>query len=330
MDKFDRIQRVHRIFSSHRRPVALAKIADRMECSPKTVQRTIDQLRDHLGAPIEYCPEAKGWHYVHEPGQLFELPGLWLTAEELQSLILLLHILEGFGNGLLNDELTVMERQIHRLLQARDISPHEFSRRIKVLPLANKAITNKTFADVGEAILARKQLTIRYKDYSQKQSNRTVSPQTLIYYRENWYLDAWCHLRNGLRTFSLARITSLQKLETDANAVSEEELSEHFSSSFGLFAGKAKRTAILRFLPTIAREIAAQRWHPNQEGSWEGEDYILSIPYSDDRELVGDILRHVPNVVVEGPAALRKNVINRLRGGLEVNQSAVDSSQSTE
>ncbi|MEX1032785.1 MAG: YafY family protein [Cellvibrionaceae bacterium] len=329
MDKFDRFQTVHRIFTSHRRPVPMARFVERLECSPKPVKRTFEQMRDRLYAPIEYCQEANGWHYVHQPGELFELPGLWLTAEELQSLVLLLHVLEGFGNGLLNEELTVMERQIHRLLEARDISPHEFSRRIKVLPLANKTIANKTFADVGEAILTRKQLAIRYKDYQQRQSKRTISPQTLIYYRENWYLDAWCHLRKGLRTFSLSRIIALQKLDTKATTVTEEELSEHFSSSFGLFAGKAKHMAKLRFLPAIAREIAAQRWHPDQEGTWEGEDYRLSIPYSDDRELVGDILRHMPNVVVEGPADLRKNVVNQLRGGLEVNQSAVDSSQST-
>jgi proteasome accessory factor C len=105
MDKFDRFQMVHRMFTSHRRPIPLAKIAERMECSSKTVQRTLEQMRDFLGAPIEYFPEEKGWQYKQNPGELFQLPGLWLTAEELQSLVLLLHVLQGFGNGLLNDEL---------------------------------------------------------------------------------------------------------------------------------------------------------------------------------------------------------------------------------
>src|SRR5690606_31602655 len=152
MDKVDRIQTVHRIFSSHKRPVPISVFVDRLECSPKTVQRTFDHMRI-LGAPIEYCAESRGWHYAQEGGDLFELPGLWLTADELQSLILLLNTLHGFGNSMLNEELAVMESQIQNLLEVRGINPHIFSERIKILPLGHKSVPSKLFTAVGEAIL---------------------------------------------------------------------------------------------------------------------------------------------------------------------------------
>src|SRR5690606_3237533 len=201
---------------------------DRLECSPKTVQRTFDHMRI-LGAPIEYCAERRGWHYAQDGGDLFELPGLWLTADELQSLILLLNTLHGFGNSMLNEELAVMESQIQNLLEVRGINTHIFSERIKILPLGHKSVPNKLFTAVGEAILKRRQLSIRYVDFRQRKSKRTLSHQTLVYYRENWYLDAWCHLRKGLRTFSLARISAATLLDEAAEHIDKATLNTHFA-----------------------------------------------------------------------------------------------------
>ncbi len=318
MAKLDHLQQLHRLLKSHRRPVPLAKLAERMECSERTVRRTIDNMKDFFDAPIEYVAEANGWQYAAQNGDQFELPGLWLTSAELQSLTLLLHVLESFGNGLLNQELATVEKQINQLLEARQISPSAFAEHIKVLPLGNRQVPGKIFQQVGEALLQRRQLTIRYKSYSHQISNRSISPQTLVYYRENWYLDAWCHLRNDLRTFSLARIETTEKSDAKASTISREQLQQHFSESYGIFAGKGGHTAKLRFLPEIAREIALQQWHPQQQGEWDGNDYLLSFPYSDARELIGDILRHLPNVVVEAPSSLKNAIYRRLQSALEL------------
>jgi predicted DNA-binding transcriptional regulator YafY len=319
MDKFDKLQRLHRIFLSRKRPIKIRELADKLECTEKTVRRAIEELQLYFQAPLEYSEEHKGWHYL--PGHNFELPGLWLTPDELQSLILLLHILENFGNGLLNQELTVVEKTIHRLLEARGIKPAGLLQRVKAIPIAHKTIANDTFIKIGEALLQRQLLHIHYIDRDNKPSQRTLSPQQLVYYRENWYLDAWCHLRQDLRIFSLPRINRIDlhtnNGENRALDIPPEQLHQHFASSYGLFTGEPKHTATLRFLAPIAREIATQQWHPAQTYQWDNQDYILSIPYSDHRELVGDILRHMPNVIVEGPPELKSNLIQKLQQGLQ-------------
>lgn len=316
MTKLDRLQQLHRLLKSHRRPIPLAKIAERLECTEKTARRLIGDMQMYFNAPIDYFQTEKGWQYA--PEQEFELPGLWLTSAELQSLTLLLHVLENFGSGLLNDELATVEKQIHRLLEARGISPGAFVEHIKVLPLGNRHVPNKIFQEVGEALLQRQQLIIRYKSYTHQISTRSINPQTLVHYRENWYLDAWCHLRNDLRTFSLARIETVEKSPSAAIEISSEQLKQHFSESYGIFAGKGGHTAKLRFYPEIAREISLQQWHPQQKGEWDGNDYLLSFPYSDSRELLGDIMRHLPNVAVEAPSSLRNAIYQRLRGAVEL------------
>ncbi len=318
MDKFDRFQLLHQIFKAHRRPVAIRRLAEKLECSEKTVKRTLYQRRDCLAAPIQYFPEQKGWQYDGSANELFELPGLWLTSDELQSLALLMHSMENFGKGLLRSELLVIDQQIDRLLKARGIDRSAFDQQIKVLPMAGRQITNHTFIAVSEALLHKKQLEVQYLSYSQQKTQRTLSPIKLVYYRENWYLDAWCHLREAMRTFSLARIERLQTTRQPAKVVPHEKQKAHFEQSYGLFAGPAKQTATLRFNAEIAREISLQSWHPQQVGEWDGDNYLLSFPYSDERELLQDILRHIPNIYVEAPAQLRKAVHKRLQAGLEL------------
>ncbi len=317
MSKLDRIQQLHRLLASHQRPVPLKKIVERLECSERTAHRLIEDLQLYFNAPVEYSRDKNGWYYDTAAGK-FELPGLWLTGAELQSLTLLLDVLENVGKGLLGEELGIVERQIQHLLVERGIEPSAFSRHIRVLSLGNRHLPGKIFQQVGDALLRRRRLTIRYKSYSHQTTRRTISPQTLVYYRDNWYLDAWCHLRNDLRVFSLARIEALAISDEPAQEIAEEILRRHFGESYGIFAGKSTHTARLRFFPEVAREIAMQQWHPEQKGEWDGDDYLLSFPYGDHRELIGDILRHVPNVYVESPVKLRRAVQERLRIGLEL------------
>ena len=315
MDKFDRFQRFHRILATRRRPIPLVELANELECSSKTAQRTIEQMRDYWQAPIEYSREHRGYYYSDDK---FTLPGLWLTTGELQSLTFLLSVVEEIDEGLLHEEVSTVMTRLRTLLAARNIDDAELASRIRILPLGKRYIPGRTFLAVGAAILSRKRLWIRYCDYQGRTTAREVSPQTLVHYRENWYLDAWCHLRQDLRTFSLSRMLAVELRNEKPLDIDQGKLREHFTRSYGLFAGKASHQARLRFFPAIAREIASQEWHPEQQGTWDGDDYVLSLPYSDPTELIQDILRHVPHVYVETPAALRKKVQNRLHAGLEL------------
>jgi proteasome accessory factor C len=319
VEKLDRIQQLHQLFATHRQPVPLRILSEKLECTPKTVRRLIENLQNYFNAPIEYL-DNKGWAYVAEPGQHFQLPGLWLTASELQSLALLLHVLENFGNGLLNEELKAVTDEVHKLLKSRSIKPESLVEHIKILPLGNRSIPSDIFLHIGEALLKKRQISLQYQDFHHKTSTRTVSPQNLVYYRDNWYLDAWCHKRQEMRVFSLARIERILSdggPPTPAVIIPQRERDDYFAGSYGIFAGKATHTARLRFRAAIAREIAMQQWHPEQKGTWDADEYVLSVPYSDERELVRDVLRYVPDVVVEGPAALKSGVTKRLKEALK-------------
>ena len=131
-----------------------------------------------------------------------------------------------------------------------------------------------------------------------------IIPQ-LIHYRDNGYLDAYCHTRNDLRSFSVERIHQAQVLKQAARDVPEKELDGHFAAAYGIFAGTPAHTAVLRFTPERARWVAEEHWHPQQKGHFlEDGSYELRLPYADPRELVMDILKYGPDVEVIGPEKL--------------------------
>ncbi len=132
-------------------------------------------------------------------------------------------------------------------------------------------------------------------------------------YRDNWYLDAWCHLREALRSFAVDAIEDPQPLASAALEVPAAEIDALVNPSYGIFSGKPTAWARLRFTPERARWVALEQWHPLQEcKTLDDGSYELVIPYSDDRELIGDILQFGPDVQVISPLALRQKVQRRL------------------
>jgi predicted DNA-binding transcriptional regulator YafY len=138
-----------------------------------------------------------------------------------------------------------------------------------------------------------------------------------VHYRENWYCDAWCHLRQDVRSFAVDAIQSAQPLDQKAKSVPDRELDEVLAAGYGIFSGRKTIWAKLRFTPERARWVSAEQWHPQQKGRSERDgSYLLELPFSDHRELAMDILRHGPHVEVLEPASLREAVKEQLAAAL--------------
>ncbi|MGE5027576.1 MAG: helix-turn-helix transcriptional regulator, partial [Betaproteobacteria bacterium] len=184
-------------------------------------------------------------------------------------------------------------------------------KRIRILRVNARAYEPEHFSPIATAVLQRKKLEISYYTRSRDETqDRVLSPQRLTHYRDNWYLDAWCHMRNGIRSFSLDAIRRVRLINEQALDVSERELDEILGAGYGIFSGKAVKWAELRFSPQRARWVSREAWHPDQKSRFDSEGrYILNVPYSDDRELVMDILKFGPEVEVLGPAPLRRRII---------------------
>jgi predicted DNA-binding transcriptional regulator YafY len=318
MDKFDRIYTLHRILRNRRTAVSRADLMRQLECTESSIYRLMRLMKERLHAPIEWSDEQEGYYYREESGGgAYELPGLWFSAEELQALLVFDAMLENLEPGLLGEHLAPLRGRLNQLLEHRRLGLSEASRRVRILSMAAKQ-AGAHFRTVAAATLRRRQLHITYAGRGRgKTSERDISPQRLVHYRDNWYCDAWCHLRRELRSFSVDRIGRARELDAPAENVSERVLNEHYASAYGIFAGKANKTATLLFSAERARWVADERWHPRQVGRFRIDGrYELRIPYRDDRELVMDILRHGAHVEVLAPTSLREAVRAQLVAAL--------------
>ncbi len=132
-------------------------------------------------------------------------------------------------------------------------------------------------------------------------------------------MAAWCHKKERLQTFSLDGIQSAKVLADKALSVDRKQLDAMLKSSYGIFSGKADKVAKLRFTPERARWVSLEDWHSEQRGAFDSDKhYLLEVPYSDDRELVMDILRHGPEVTVLDPPELRDKVAKALKAAAEM------------
>lgn len=319
MDRFDRIFELNRILSTSRYPVSRRRLEEALECSRATVKRLIDEMRLYLNAPIVFDRKLNGYHYATPKGGMYELPGLWFNASELYALLSMQQLLEQVQPGLLADHLKPLRRRIDKLLNLHSTGGDELPRRIRIMQVAARK-PSPHFALLARAVAARQRLEFGY--YSRIRdhlSKRQVSPQRLIHYRDNWYLDAWCHLREALRTFALDTMQDPKVLPVPAIEVSQEELDAHYTSSYGIFAGEAQETAVIRFTPERARWIAVECWHPLQQSRWlEDGRFELTLPFSQPAELVMDLLKYGPDLEVVAPEGLRDLVRRRLQQALQI------------
>ncbi len=322
MAKEDKIFLLNQIFSARRTPVSAAALAEQLECSERSVNRYIKQLRDGYGAPLINAPQ--GWFYdqLELKGQKWEMPGLWLTKDETHALLLLLILLERFGHGLLGREMKDFKERLDQLAAARGVEADSLRQRIHITPMGERKTDYQVLAHAVNALIDRKRLVIDYEDFHRQSTRRTVSPLRLRYYRDNWYLHAWCHTRRALRTFSIARMAGAVVDKRRARKVDESRLDVDFETTYGIFTGGTRKTARLRFLPPLASEIARQQWHPKQKGRWAGEHYLLSVPYSHTEELLQDVMRWLPCVVVDNPPALRAKLQETLAQAQALNRPA--------
>jgi proteasome accessory factor C len=318
LDRFDRIFELNRILQAARQPVSRQRLEAELECSRATVKRVIEDMRLYLNAPIAYDAERNGYFY-DQSGGMYELPGLWFNASELHALLSVQQLLAQVQPGLLDPLLKPLNKRIAALLDLQHAGSDGLAPRIRVLQAAGRE-GGESFPAVAGALAQRRQLRLRYFNRGDAtRSERTVSPQRLTYYRDNWYLDAWCHLRNGLRTFALDAIEEARCLDGPALDVAEAEIDAHYADSYGIFAGAPSRVAVLRFAARRARWVAKERWHRDQEGQTLPDGrYELRVPYSNTPELLMDILKYGPDVEVIGPAELRAEVGARLAAGLSL------------
>jgi predicted DNA-binding transcriptional regulator YafY len=311
MDRTERFYRMDQMIREHT-VVPIQSFLDELGVSRATFKRDLDYMKDRLHAPIDYDRDNRGYRFSLKKagGPRYELPGLWFNPSEVHALLTMQELLKGLDPGILSPHVEPLRARLNALLETGDSTVAEIAKRIRIVRMAARPMKLEFFEVAATATLKRYRMAITFwSRNSNETTERVISPQRLVYYRNNWYLDAWCHLREGIRSFALDGFRAAKLLPDKAKNVPESDLDEWLASTFGIFSGKPMAWARLRFSPLAARWVAHEKWHSRQRSRLESDgSFILEVPVGDDRELVMDILKFGPECVVEEPRELREKV----------------------
>ena len=315
MERTERIALLHGLFSRNRYGLSNEQLMKAAQCSRATLYRDLGFMREVLAAPLEHEGDpARIWRYVSADARAFELPGIWLSADELYALMLANEVLQRSDGGLLGQALGPLQPRVHKLLgdKARRLD------RLRVLRTQARRVHPNTFRLVTEALLDGRQLRFAYHSRSSGQdSEREVSPQRITHHRDNWYLDAWDPTHQSLRRYALDRIRRPQLLPAAALDIPLSELDTRQEAGYGIFAGQVAGTAVIKFSPHAARWIADEVWHPKQRQRLLPDASLeLTIPYANPRELLMDVQRYGADAEVLSPPELRAELRTILAAAL--------------
>ena len=323
MDRTERFYKIEMLIRS-RGSVAFADLMDELGVSRATLKRDLEYLRERMDAPIVYDRFANGYSMrpdAHDARQVrHELPGLWFSEREIHALLTMHQLIQGLDEGgVLARHLQPLLDKLHGMLGTNDAETAELMRRVKILSAARRPVVGRHFELIGSAITQRKRVRMTYYVRSRREeTERSVSPQRLVHWRNTWYLDAWCHTSDALRRFALDAIRSATLLDQRAKEVPLKTIEAALDVGYGVFSGAKLQWARLLFSAEAAQWVQHEQWHPKQQATLHDDGSLtLRVPYSDATELAMDILRHGEQVRVLAPAALVKQVAQRLSAGAQ-------------
>ncbi len=202
-----RADRLFRIVQRLRRRGATtaAQLAELLEVSERTVYRDV---RDLVLSGVPIRGEAGVGYALPKD---FDLPPLMFDAEEIEALVLGSRIVQSWGDpGLARAAQSILSK-------VEAVLPERLRDRVAETKLFAINFRGPPGGDalrlLRSAIRSHLKVRTAYLDEAGQQTERTLRPLGLFYWRSSWSLGAWCELREDFRSFRLDRLRDLRVLD---------------------------------------------------------------------------------------------------------------------
>lgn len=327
MDRTERFYKIEQLIR-FRGCVDRQTLLDALGVSLATLKRDLEYLRDRLNAPIVWDAFDRGYRFADSPSASragrHELPGVWFSEREIHALLTMHQLIRDLDEaGVLARHLQPLLDKLHAMLGDEQAGAEELLRRVRIVGTGRRAVPSQWFELFGDALLRRQRVRMRYRTRGREAvSDRTVSPQRLVHYRGTWYLDAWCHSKDKLLRFALDAVQTASTTDDKAKELALKTVEAEMDAGYGIFGGAKPQWARLVFSAASARWVSQEQWHPQQKAQWLDDGrFELHLPFTNQTELVMDILRHAGQVQVVSPRSLAQAVLEALQAGTRLQRA---------
>lgn len=180
--------------------VTANELADKYEVSVRTIYRDIDVISS-AGIPI-YATQGKGGGI--EISDDFVLKKSLLSKKEQEQILVALKGLEETNKEYENELLT----KLSALFKMKNTNWLE----VDFTNWQRSKAYNELFKDMKSAIINKNIVRFIYFSSDKKETSRNVKPIRLLFKGWDWYVYAFCLLRNDFRYFKLSRIKEFEVL----------------------------------------------------------------------------------------------------------------------
>lgn len=207
MNRIDRVTAIL-IQLQSKRVVKAQDIADRFNISLRTVYRDIRTLEE-AGIPLV---GETGIGYSIMDG--YRLPPVMFTVEEATAFLTAEKLVEKLTDSSTDESYKSAMYKVRSVLRSAEKDYLDtIEQHIEVLNnpyVPKEKNTNNALQPILKSISEKKVLTLNYfANHSQENTSRNIEPVGIFYSGSNWYLIAFCQLRNDYRNFRVDRINQL-------------------------------------------------------------------------------------------------------------------------
>lgn len=255
--------RIHQAIQAGNHPNA-TKLAREMEVSSKSIHRDLEFMRDRLNLPLEYDAARGGYHYTET---VSAFPTLQITEGELFALLVAEKALQQYrGTNFEKPLLSALKKMSASLPDTISLHLADWEQTISFRTRAEPVVDLKIFDALGKAVAQRQQMELTYRKAGQREPElRLVDPYHLANINGEWFLFAYDHLRQDVRTFVPARIKEMKLTGKTFPRPQKFSLEKRLRDSFGVYSAQGEFQVAIRFNETVADYIREKKWHDSQE-----------------------------------------------------------------
>jgi predicted DNA-binding transcriptional regulator YafY len=167
-----------------------------------------------------------------------------------------------------------------------------------------------TFDALAKATSSRQQLRLSYRKPGQREpEQRVVDPYHLANINGEWFLFAYDHLRNDIRTFVPARIKAIERTGQTFERRHGFSLEKRLQGSFGVQSGHGAFAVVIRFNARVADYVREKKWHSSQRlRDLKDGGVELSLSLSSLQEVARWVLSWGGDAIVVRPAELAESL----------------------
>jgi predicted DNA-binding transcriptional regulator YafY len=190
-----------------KRIVTAKEIAEKHDVSIRTVYRDVRTL-EKSGIPI-LTEEGKGYSIMEG----YKLPPVMFTEKQANALILAEQlVLKNKGASFIKDYSEAIDKIKSILRYTIKDKANLLADRTQYNQVKNQERNSNNLSDLQNALTSYNLVKIEYIDKENSVTDRLIEPFALLN-SENWYLVAWCRLRNEFRFFRPDRIRTMEILK---------------------------------------------------------------------------------------------------------------------